>query len=153
MFQFFPTASSLHRTLSPGALSGGHSRNNGWPFPALPSCLSLTRWLCSTPKFQNVKARRDLRTHLLKSIFGGIGLREVSCLTQEHTACGGLSRECRTVSCAVASVCPSLPLWTNGDPSCECRWAVALPLSRELTGFSLRTAVHQPDWLAASSMK
>lgn len=40
-----------HSTSSPGALSGDSSVNYGWLFSALPPCLSLARWLCSTPRF------------------------------------------------------------------------------------------------------
>lgn len=45
--------------------------------------------------------------------------------SKEHLS-WGLSRECRTLSCAVVSTPSFLPLWTDVDPSCECRWEVAL---------------------------
>lgn len=38
----------------------------------------------------------------------------------------GPSKECRTFH-AVTSTHSFLPLWTDVDPSCECRWEVALP--------------------------
>lgn len=62
----------------------------------------------------------------------------------------GHSRGCRTLSWAVTSTLSCLPLWTDVDPSCECRWEVALSLSKAVDWILTETSSPSTHWLVAS---
>lgn len=67
----------------------------------------------------------------------------------------GLSRECRILSRAFTSAPSSLPLWTDVDPSCECRWEVFLSLSGAADWILSETSSpsSQLEWLPRAPLR